>query len=43
MHFRKKIDEESVKSKFENSSKNQDEILRSQRPSRDKSRLGYDE
>ena len=42
MHLRKKFDEESIKSKFENSSKTLDDILSSQIPSRDKSRLGYD-
>ena len=41
MHLRKKFDEESIKSKFENSSKTLNDILSSQRPSRDKSGLGY--
>ena len=42
MHLIKKFDEEFIKKKLENSSKNLDDILSSQRPSRDKSRLGYD-
>ena len=42
MHLRKKLDEESIKTKFENNSKNIDDILSSQIPSRDISRLGYD-
>ena len=42
MHLRKKFDEESIRSKFENNSKNLDDILNCQRPSRDKSGLGYD-
>ena len=42
MHLIKKFDEESIKSKFENSSKTLDDILSIQRPLRDKSRLGYD-
>ena len=42
MHLRKKFDEGFIKSKFENSSKTLDDILSSQRPSRDKSGLGYD-
>ena len=42
MHLRKKFDEESIKTKFKNSSNTPDDILRIQRPSRDKSRLGYD-
>ena len=42
MHLRKKFDEESIKSKFENSSKTLDDSLSSQIPSRDKSGLGYD-
>ena len=41
MELRKKVDEESIKSKFENSSKTLDNILSSQRTSRDKSGLGY--
>ena len=35
MPLRKKLDEESIKKKFENSSKTLDDILRSQIPSRD--------
>ena len=42
MHLRKKLDEESNKTKFENSSKILDDILRIQTPSRDKYGLGYD-
>ena len=42
MHLRKKFDEESNKSKFENNSKTLDEILSSQISLRDKSGLGYD-
>ena len=42
MHLRNKFDEESSKSKFENSSNTLDDILSSQRPLRDKSILGYD-
>ena len=42
MHLSKKFDEESIKLKFENSSKTLDDILSSQRLSRDKSGLGYD-
>ena len=42
MQIRKKLDEESIKSKFENSSKTLDDILSSQIPSRDQSGLGYD-
>ena len=42
MHLRKKLDEESIKSKFENSSRTLDEILSVERPSSDKSRLGFD-
>ena len=41
MHLRKKLDEESIKSKFENNSRTLDEILSVQRPSSDKSRLGF--
>ena len=41
MHLRKKLDEESIKSKFENSSRTIDEILSVQRPSSDKYGLGY--
>ena len=42
MHLRNKFDEEYIKSKFENNSKNLDDILSSQIPSRDKYGLGYD-
>ena len=42
MHLRNKLDEESIKSKFEKSSNNLDEILSVQIPSSDKSRFGYD-
>ena len=42
MHLRKKFDEEFIKSKFENNSRNLDEILSSQIPSSDKKGLGYD-
>ena len=42
MHLRKKFDEEYIKWKIVNSSKTLDDILSSQIPSRDKSRLGYD-
>ena len=42
MCLRKKLDEESIKSKFEKSSNTLDEILSVQRQSGDKSRLGFD-
>ena len=42
MHLKKKFGEEYIKTKFENSSKTLDDILSSQRPSRDKYGLGYD-
>ena len=42
MHLRKKLDEEYIKSKFENNSRTLDEILSVQRPSSDKSGLGFD-
>ena len=42
MQLRKRIDEESIKSKFENNSKVLDGILSIQIPSIDKSGLGYD-
>ena len=42
MHLRKKLDEESIKSRFENSTMNLGEILSIQRPLRDKSGLGFD-
>ena len=35
MHLRKKLDEESIKSRYENRSRNLDEILSVQRPSSD--------
>ena len=41
MQFRKNIDEEAMKSKFEGSSKVLDDILNRQRPSNDKNGLGY--
>ena len=41
MQFRKHLDEEAMKSKFEGNSKTLDDILNSQRPSNDKSWLGY--
>ena len=42
MCLRKKLDEETIKSKFENSPKTLDEILSVQRPSNDKHGLGFD-
>ena len=42
MHLRKKLDEKSLNSRYENSSRTLDEILSVQRPSSDKSRLGFD-
>ena len=42
MQLRKKLDEKYVQSKFEINSRTLDDILSSQRPSSDKSRLGYD-
>ena len=39
---KKNIDEEFIKTKFENSSMILDDILRSQKPSNDKTSLGYD-
>ena len=39
--FKKKLDEGSIKSKFENSSRILDDILSSQRPSGDRSGLGF--
>ena len=42
MHLRKKLDEESIKSKFENNSRTLDEILSVQIPSSDKYGLGFD-
>ena len=42
MHLRKRLDEEAIKSKFENNSKVLDDILSSQIPLSDKSVLGYD-
>ena len=40
--LRKKLDEETIKTKFENSSKILYDVLRSQKPSNDKTGLGYD-
>ena len=40
--LRKKLDEETIKTKFENSSNILDDILRIQKPSNDKTGLGYD-
>ena len=40
-HLRKKLDEDSIKSKFENSTKTLDDNLSMQRPSSDKNGLGY--
>ena len=42
MQLRKKLDEKFVQAKFENNSRTLDDILSSQRPSSDKSGLGYD-
>ena len=42
MHLRKKLDEESIKSRYENSSRTLDGILSVQRPSSDKFGLGFD-
>ena len=42
MHLINKLDEESIKSKFENNSRNLYEILSVQIPSRNKSLLGFD-
>ena len=42
MHLRKKLDEESIKSTFENSSSTLDENLSVQIPLSDKSGLGFD-
>ena len=41
MQFKRKLDEGSIKSKFENSSRILDDILSSQRPSGDRSGLGF--
>ena len=41
-HLRNKLDEESIKSNFENGSRTLDEILSVQRPSCDKYGLGFD-
>ena len=41
MQFRKKLDEEAMKSKFEGISKILDDILNRQIPSNDKYGLGY--
>ena len=40
MHLRKKLDEESIKSKFENGSRNLDKIPSVERPSSNKYGLG---
>ena len=40
--IRKRLDEETIKTKFENNSNILDDILRSQKPSNDKTGLGYD-
>ena len=40
--LKKKLDVEGIKTKFENSSMILDDILRSQKPSNDKTGLGYD-
>ena len=42
MQLRKRLDEEAIKSKFENNSKVLDDILSIQIPSNDKTGLGYD-
>ena len=42
IHLKKKLDEESIKSKFQNSSRTLDDILSIQIPSRDKFGLRYD-
>ena len=42
MHLRKKLDEEYIKSRYENNSRNLDETISVQRPSSDKSGLGFD-
>ena len=41
MQFKRKLDEESIKSKFENNSRILDQIMSSQRPSSDRSGLGF--
>ena len=41
MQFKRNLDEGSIKSKFENSSRILDDILSSQRPSGDRSGLGF--
>ena len=41
MHFKRKLDEGSIKSKFENISRILDDILSIQRPSVDRSSLGF--
>ena len=41
MQFKRKLDDGSIKSKFENSSRILDDILSSQRPSSDRSSLGF--
>ena len=40
--LRKKLDEETIKTKFDNNSNLLDEILRIQKPWNDKTSLGYD-
>ena len=42
IQLRKGVDEKYIKSKFENNSRILDDILSSQRPSNDKTGLGYD-
>ena len=41
MQFKRELDEGSIKSKFENNSRILDDILRGQKPSNDKSGLGF--
>ena len=41
MQFKRNLDEGSIKSKFENSSRILDDIMSSQRPSSDRSGLGF--
>ena len=42
MHLRKKLDEEYIKSRYENNSRTSYETISVQRPSSDKSGLGFD-
>ena len=42
MHLTKKLDDEYIKSRYENISRTLDEILSVQRPTSDKSGLGFD-